>query len=133
MLSNRADLVSGGRALVEIKVPQGAGARGLSVTLSHGKKARNVTKLFPKRDNGRYMTNLKLLGLGENTIKARIGSARAKTEITNHPVGGPLFSGPQYKPWECQESARDEQCNQKAEVRVPLQVDEPAAGGPPAL
>ena len=129
VLSNRADLVSGGRALVEIKVPPGSSARGLSVTLSHHKKTRNVTKLFPERDNGRYMSNLKLLGLGENTIRARLDSARAKTEITNHPVGGPLFAGPQYKPWECQESARDEQCNQKATYEFLYKSTNPLQSG----
>ena len=33
-LSNRADLISDGQALVQVKLPKGAGARGLHVTLT---------------------------------------------------------------------------------------------------
>jgi hypothetical protein len=34
--------------------------------------------------------------------------------ITNHPNGGPVFSGPQVQPWVCQSGAQDAQCNQPA-------------------
>ena len=46
-------------------------------------------------------------------LVARAGRrSAAKLVVTNHPNGGPVFSGPQVKPWVCQESAADEQCNQ---------------------
>src|SRR5581483_2964963 len=32
--------------------------------------------------------------------------------ITNHPIGGPVFAGPQAQPWKCQKTAVDKDCNQ---------------------
>ena len=42
--------------------------------------------------------------------------------VTNHPNGGPVFSGPQLEPYQCQETALDAQCNEPRDVRLPLQV-----------
>ncbi len=36
----------------------------------------------------------------------------ARITITNHPIGGPVFSGPQIQPWQCQSGAADKQCDQ---------------------
>ena len=38
---------------------------------------------------------------GANVVTARNGRAGARLTITNHPVGGPIFSGPQVQPWIC--------------------------------
>src|SRR5207302_3673288 len=38
----------------------------------------------------------------------------ARLTITDHPNGGPVFSGPQIKPWACQTTAKDKQCNEPA-------------------
>ncbi len=32
----------------------------------------------------------------------------------DHPIGGPVFAGPQLQPWTCQATATDKQCNQPA-------------------
>ena len=37
--------------------------------------------------------------------------------VTNHPIGGPVFAGPQIEPWTCQEGARDAKCNQPPTFR----------------
>ncbi len=59
---------------------------------------------------------VKHLRLGPNRLVAKAPRARgARLKITNHPNGGPVFSGPQVQPWFCQESAVDEQCNQPPE------------------
>ncbi len=109
VLSNRADLISGGDALVEIKAPRGA-YRRLHVDLN----GRAVDRRFKKRPNGRYQGIVKRLRNGRNVLTAQVGNgAVARTRITNHPNGGPVFSGPQIKPWVCQDGAVDRKCNQR--------------------
>ncbi|MDT4943097.1 MAG: hypothetical protein QOJ34_3186, partial [Pseudonocardiales bacterium] len=106
VLSNRADLVSGGDALVRI-----AGVRstkGLRVTVA-GKK---VTKAFTKGSDGTIEGLVTGLKLGKSAIVASQGGGAAKLIVTNHPIGGPVFSGPQLSPWKCQATATDAQCNQ---------------------
>jgi hypothetical protein len=99
VLSNRADLISGGDALVEIKWPD--------VNSSVLKKATVelngvlVTDNFAVRGNGRYMGLVTGLVDGQNTLRARMPGAAAVITITNHPLGGPVFSGEQLQPWIC--------------------------------
>ena len=53
-----------------------------------------------------------------NLIAARLPDGwGAELTVTNHPNGGPLFSGPQILPWKCQATAQDKQCNQPARYR----------------
>lgn len=111
VLSNRADLVSGGDVLVAVQVPRGV--RPGSVRVTAGR--REVTASFD-RTAGRTLTGL-IAGLrvGTTTISATAAGARAgRIEITNHPNGGPVFSGPQTRHYRCQETARDRQCNEPA-------------------
>jgi len=114
VISSRADLVSGGNAVVAIETKRAAQARKLEIRLNR----RNVTKRFAKRADGRLAGIVKRLRNGRNVLTARRPNGRgARLVITNHPNGGPLFSGPQRQPWECQEKARDKQCNQPPEYR----------------
>src|SRR3954468_6072151 len=109
VLSNRADLVSGGDALVRVTLPRGVKAGRLRLTAGH----RNVTRVL-KRTGRRQLTGLVTkLRVGRVPLTARIrkGSA-ARLYVTNHPIGGPVLAGPQIKPWTCQEGAKDKQCNQ---------------------
>jgi hypothetical protein len=108
VLSNRADLVSGGAALVEIKPPAGTAAARVAVRLN----GADVTRQFAARRNGRFEAVLKGLRLGPNVLTATARHGIDRATIVNHPKGGPVFSGPQIKPWECQEAARDRKCNQ---------------------
>src|SRR3954471_5382578 len=101
VLSNRADLVSGGDALVAISAPARVYRNGTEVT-------KGLTQRV-------LVTGLRV---GENTLtaKAADGSA-AQITVTNHPIGGPVFSGPQIQPWVCGTEAAglgkpaDAQCN----------------------
>ncbi len=112
VLSNRADLISAGDALVAVTPPKGVDASGLRVTLN----GKSVTGDFAVRENGRFAALLDGLRNGRNKLTARASGGRAsKLNITNHPNGGPVFSGPQIQPWVCQEEAVDEQCNQPAD------------------
>ena len=110
VLSTRADLVSGGEALTQIVLPRGAKASKLRITLNN---RRLATHQFAIRENGKLEGLLTGLRLGANTLTARLPSGYgARLKITNHPIGGPVFSGPQIQPWLCQSGATDKQCDQ---------------------
>jgi hypothetical protein len=84
-LSNRADLISDGQALVQIKLPKGARAKGLDVTLG----ARDVSDAFKRRAGGRIEGVVDGLKLGANKVVATVPGARdASLTITDHPNGG---------------------------------------------
>ena len=107
VVSSRADLVSGGSALVAISPTNEA--RRLKVTVD----GRTVTKRFAVRANKRFEGVIRGLKLGRNELRAtfRNGSG-ARIALVNHPSGGPLFSGPQVQPWVCQPTATDAKCDQ---------------------
>jgi len=111
VLSNRADLISGGDALVEVLLPSGADAGALTLDVD----GRDVTGAFALRPNGRYMGLLTGLEEKASTLTAKAGSASHSVSIVNYPNGGPIFSGPQLQPRTCQSTALDAQCNQPAE------------------
>lgn len=112
VLSNRADLVSGGNALVEIVLPAGVDPAAVTVHVD----GRNVTHEFARRDNGRYVGLVTGLAPGENSLTASTPAGGASIVITNHPISGPAFSGPQIQPWTCEEGVRDAQCNRDPTV-----------------
>src|SRR3954471_14327662 len=88
VLSNRADLISGGDALVRVRPADAA------VTLGD----RDVTSLFGADGVGL----VKGLENGRNVLTARLPDGRgARITITNHPIGGAVFAGPQVQPWIC--------------------------------
>ncbi|MEA2171921.1 MAG: hypothetical protein QOF76_5221 [Solirubrobacteraceae bacterium] len=102
VMSNRADLVSGGQAMVAVS------KRPVRVTLGR----RNVTKRFRKRADGHIEAMLRRLKIGRNVLVAHGKHGAVRLVITNHPQGGPVFAGPQSKKWVCPEGAQDAQCNQ---------------------
>jgi Tannase-like family of unknown function (DUF6351) len=111
-LSNRADLVSDGQALVAVTLPRHADAKRLTVTLG----GRSVTSAFTHREDGSLEGVVDGLALGRNQLVATAPGARgARLTITDHPNGGPVFSGPQVQPWKCQKAAVDAQCDQPPE------------------
>lgn len=115
VLSNRADLISGGDALVEVILSGAASPEALVVTLN----GEDVSEAFALRENGRVMGLVEGLALGENTLTARVGSQSDSLVIRNHPNGGPVFSGPRPEPWTCGNAAVavDADCNQPPEYR----------------
>lgn len=116
-LSNRADLISGGEALVRVTARNPKQLRRLKLFVG----SREVTSSFAVRPDGTFEGLITGLALGENTVKAllRNGSG-AQLTITNHPIGGPVFSGPQIQPWVCGTEAvglgapTDSQCDAPA-------------------
>jgi hypothetical protein len=119
VLSNRADLISGGNALVEAQLPTGADASQLRVLLTTGNERRNVSEAFARRADGRVLGLLERIPVGRSQLIAGTppGYTTTRITITNHPDGGPVFSGPQVTPWVCTTQtnglgpAQDAQCN----------------------
>ncbi len=102
-LSNRADLISGGDALVEVQVPKNVPMQKVTLTLD----GANVGASFVADANARTFRGV-LTGLrdGENHFVADAngrgeGRPRASLTITNHPRGGPVLLRSQTQPWIC--------------------------------
>jgi len=128
VLGNRADLVSGGQAMVEVRIPDASPTRFEQVRMVLN--GRDVTSAFAVRANGRYMGLVEGLAEGGNQLVARSGDgATAHLAIKNHPIGGPLISGAQVGYWECTTKVAnptpanpdlgdplDDKCNIKAPV-----------------
>ena len=110
VLSNRADLVSAGDALVAVRLPRRVDPRDVTVRVGD----RDVTTRFKVRPDGRYLGLVTGLGLGRNVVRATAPGHEGRTVIRNHPNGGPVLTGPQLGPYQCQETAQDAQCNEPA-------------------
>ena len=96
VLSNRADLISGGDALVSIDLV--ANVRAVKVELN----GSNITSSFDVRANGRFEGLVTGLVQGDNLLRVRPGNGVGRSiTIKNHPIGGPVFSGPGVEPWLC--------------------------------
>ena len=102
VLSNRADLISGGDALVEIKWPAGTNFAATLVSLN----GVSIRPAFAMRPNGRFIGLVTGLKNGNNVLLARDSAGAAEITITNYPIGGPVFSGgQQLAPWICAQKA----------------------------
>ena len=106
VLSNRADKISGGDALVRVRLPDSAASGNIVVR----RDGEDITHVF-RADVGTVgsMTGLVTgLRVGPNRLEVlRKGdpSPVASTTVTNHPISGPVFSGPQERPFVCQTEA----------------------------
>jgi hypothetical protein len=107
VLSTRADLVSGGDALVSVTLPAGTDPSTAHVALN----GADITSQFAVRANSLYEGLVTGLAIGANQLQATIPGGGAQLTITNHPIGGPVFSGPQIQPWTCQAGATDAKCD----------------------
>lgn len=98
-ISTHADLVSGDSVLVRLAADKGL-RDGLVLFLND----TDVTTRFRPEADG--STSLALLGdlqPGANLLQARnsAGAVQAELLLTNHPVSGPLISGPHEVPFYC--------------------------------
>src|SRR5690242_16006675 len=83
VLSGRADLVSGGSALVAVNLPPGSNPKLARVTLG----GRDVTSAFAVRADGRYEGLVTGLALGPNQLQATLPAATgAQITLTNHSI-----------------------------------------------
>jgi hypothetical protein len=110
VLSNRADLISGGDALVEVVVPSGiiqaiqsGGNVKLKASLNSVPLPGDVLSLRP---NGRVIGLVTGLKRGQNVLTVQTPGKTMSIVITNYPISGPVFSGgAQLQPWICATSA----------------------------
>ncbi len=125
-VSDRADLISGTSTLVSITVPAGDRYSKLKVTL--GKT--NVTHEFAMRPNKLFEGVVTGLKPGPDVLSAVLPSGQgARLTITDHPIGGPVFSGPQIEPWTCQEGALDKKCDEPPKIQYLYKSTDPAQLG----
>ena len=123
VVSNRADLISGGDALVAATLADGADPRRARGRRRHRRHER-VRACGRTAASRALVTGLKV-GANTLTVRAADGAGKRIT-ITNHPIGGPVFAGPQVTPYACNPNASnpplgpalDAQCN--APTRVEL-------------
>lgn len=116
ILSNRADMISGNDALVEVLFPATADKSTAKIMLND----KDITSAFAQRANGRYMGLVTELLLGSNTIGVTAkGTSGASSVIINHPNAGPIFAFAavqQLPRYFCQNSTVDiATCDQPAE------------------
>jgi len=103
-LSTRPDTVTGGDVLIEVDVPQNV-PRQKAIVLANG---IDITASLHWDNAARTLTGL-VTGLrpGANEISADsnsdgAGRPVASLAITDYPITGPVFSGPQETPFKCE-------------------------------
>lgn len=100
-LSSRPDTVSGGDVLVRIDFPPGISS--LNVLLN----GQAVSSAFHAVGNGSSIMGLVTgLQLGKNLLSAQGSPGRGQPHtssviLTNHPISGPIISGPHEEPFFC--------------------------------
>lgn len=113
VVSGRADLVSGGDALLRLHAPDGVDAGDLVVTAD----GRDVTDAFVTQDDGAALGLVDGLDLGDTRIQAQAPDGRgARITLTNAPQSGPVFSGPLIEPWTCTNGSDEPDCSQEPTV-----------------
>ena len=98
-LSTRPDMVSGGDVLVQIAPPPGVSADTVTVHVDE----RDLTDQFRAGDDGALVGLITELGPGTSQLSVTTdGGAPIQLELRNHPVSGPVFSGPHEQPFICE-------------------------------
>jgi hypothetical protein len=128
-ISSRADMVSGGDALVEIRGASGAAAvvkvndRDVSASFHTDADRKSIVGLVDG------------LKAGKNVITAKAGSQSARLELTNYPITGPIFSGDHLTPFLCNTMQSglgeplDTDCSARTKVEYFYKSSEPPAAG----
>ena len=102
ILSGRPDMVSGGNALVGITATLDSYPSGLRVSLD----GKDVTSAFRPSSPGVLVGLVEgLSGTGELMLASADGTRRGTLSLVNHPIEGPVFSGPHEHPFVCETDA----------------------------
>jgi hypothetical protein len=102
-LSSPQQLVSGGDVLTSIKLPQSFERSDIRITLN----GQDIANAFVVDEASHNLLGLVTgLRLGKNSLVAwsansRDGNTRGRLILTNHPITGPIISGPQQQPFIC--------------------------------
>lgn len=104
VLSTRPDMVTGGDALVQID-GKGIATADLRVTLNGNDISTDFLEAAPEGTEPASVQRLQVLvaGLNEgpNTLLATAGELSTELTLVNHPLTGPVFSGPHLQPFVC--------------------------------
>jgi hypothetical protein len=103
VLSSRPQVVSAHDALIRLELPAGVPAAKVRVE----RDGTDVTGSLRRVDAGRALEGL-VTGLraGRNVLTATApGTGRARLVLDDHPVTGPVFSGPHEQPFICDTAA----------------------------
>ena len=113
-VSSRADMVSGGEAIVQVRVPASADPGDARIYQDTG----NITPAFSPVAGSPNLLQGRVNGIGPGTI-IRVGLPGFQTQrlsIVNHPLSGPVLSGRHLNPLVCNTAAaglgapQDENC-----------------------
>ncbi|OLF14003.1 hypothetical protein BLA60_02155 [Actinophytocola xinjiangensis] len=98
-LSGPARYVSGDAARIRVTVPRSLPLDRARVTVN----GRDVTAAFTPDDQAPHALEGVVRGLpaGQSTVEARAERERTSLRLVNHPVTGPMFSGPQQPDFFC--------------------------------
>ncbi len=125
VVSSQAERVSGGDALVDIAV---AGNTGTLTAKLNGTDVATVFKTDPLHA-GHLIGVVAGLAVGSNTLVVGFGGTETRLALTNYPLTGPMLSGPQTSPYNCQTAsfslpdgsklgaATDAQCSAPTQVQ----------------
>ena len=103
ILSSSPDMVSGGDALVRVDVPNAVQLDKVRVELN----GDDVTAAFAPEPGDYALVGLVGgFAVGENSLEARVNNpegegVQAELIVTNHPITGPIFSGPHQEAFVC--------------------------------
>jgi len=103
VLGNRADLVSGGDALIEVVLAAGVDPATVRVQREWRRRQRRLSPCAPTAASWAWSraspTATTTCRRSSIRRRARHTGRKASLMITNHPIGGPVFSGAQLQPW----------------------------------
>ncbi len=94
-------LVSGGEVLLRIDLPPWVRAGAVRVR----ENGRDITSQFVSQPDGSLLGLAHDLRIGGNLFVAMAGGRTDTLRVWNHPISGPVFSGPQQRPFYCQTTA----------------------------
>ena len=103
VLSSPASMVTGGDALVQVSIPKNVPPRKTTVTLN-GVDITGTLTYDAVADTLTGMVTGLVLGANELHVDSNgRGKGRPTADLTlvNHPITGPIFSGPQQQPFVC--------------------------------
>jgi hypothetical protein len=113
------DLVSGGEVLLRITGPAGLATSRIQVWLN----SENVTSDFAAQPDGSLLGLVKGLREGGNIVAAAAPHGQdARLAVVDHPITGPVFSGPQQQPFYCQTTSFGLAPATQPECSAPTQV-----------
>lgn len=96
VLSSAPQWVSGGDARIEVRA-----GRGLHARIELWLNGQRINPTLQSQDN-RLEGVVSGLAVGQNLLEVRTdGRVRNSITLTNHPITGPMFSGPQQQPFVC--------------------------------